>query len=62
MTILFQIATFLFVLSILGLLRYTTNFFVATFSNPPKKIEYTDREILLIGSILSFIITYLIFL
>ena len=62
MEILFQIKTFIFVFSLLGALKFLTNFLVATFSNPPKTIEYTDRQIVLIGSFLSYIITYLIFL
>jgi len=57
-----QIYTFLFIFCLLAVFRTVTNFFVSIFSNPPKKIEYTDKETILIGVFLSYIITYLIFL
>lgn len=62
MEVLFQITTFVFVFSILGTIKYLVNFIRSAFSNPPKTIEYTDRQIILLGSFVSFIITYLIFL
>lgn len=62
MEILFKISTFLFVFSLLGIVKSLFNFSTAIFSNPPKKIEYTDKETILIGFFLSYIITYLIFL
>lgn len=62
MEILFKISTFLFVFSLLGVIKNLFNFSTAIFSNPPKKIEYTDKQIILIGLFLSYIITYLIFL
>jgi len=62
MEILFKISTFLFVFSLLGISKNTVKFLTAIFSNPPKKIEYTDKETILIGFFLSYIITYLIFL
>lgn len=62
MEILFQLYTLIFVFSILGILKYTVNFLVATFSTPPKKIEFTEREIITLGFFISYIITYIIFL
>jgi hypothetical protein len=62
MEILFQLYTLIFVFSIIGILKYTVSFLVATFSNPPKKIEFTDREITILGFFISYIITYIIFL
>jgi len=62
MVILFHLYTLIFIFSILGVLKYVTSFLIATFSNPPKKIENTNKEIVLIGFFISYIITYIIFL
>ncbi len=62
MELLFQIETFLFIFSLLGFFKICSNFLMATFSNPPKTIEYTDRQLIVIASFVSYIITYLIFL
>lgn len=57
-----QIYTFLFIFSLLGFFKSLINFLLLIFSNPPKKLEYTDKEVTIIGVFLSYIITYLIFL
>jgi len=62
MELLFQIKTFLFIFSLLGFFKYGVNFLTSTFSNPPKTIEYTDRQLIILASFVSYIITYLIFL
>ena len=62
MEILIRIYTLIFLFSILGFLKYFISFLVAVFSNPPKKIEFTDKELVLIGFFISYIITYIIFL
>jgi len=58
---LLPISTFLFILSSLVLLRFTFNLIISLFSNPPKKYEFGVYEPLLYLTILSYIITFLIY-
>lgn len=61
MELLFRASTFVLVFSTFVVLKYMVNFLMAIFSNPPKPIEYTERQLVVVGSFLSYIITYLIF-
>jgi hypothetical protein len=54
-------STFLFIISILILFRFSFNLFISIFSNPPKKYEFDLYEPLLYITLLSYIITFLIY-
>jgi len=54
------ILTFLFVFSIMALIRLLVNFLRALLSTPPKKFELVESEIIIYGTLLSYIITYII--
>jgi hypothetical protein len=56
------ISFFLFVFSLIALLRLGFNFTRALFSNPPKPFEMSISETTIYGIFLSYIITYLIFI
>jgi hypothetical protein len=60
--ILNKIFTFIFIFSCIYSLSVIFEFFGATFSNPPKSIEYSDKKKLYIGMVISYILTYLIFI
>jgi hypothetical protein len=60
MTILHPILGFIFVFSVLALVRFTFNFLRALLSTPPKPIEVTFNETVFYGLFISYIITYLI--
>lgn len=58
---LLPVSTFLFIISILILFRFSFNLFISIFSNPPKKYEFDLYEPLLYITLLSYIITFLIY-
>jgi len=59
--VLSPILTFLFIISTLILIRFVFNLFMSIFSNPPKKYEFDLYEPLLYLTLLSYIITFLIY-
>jgi hypothetical protein len=50
---------FLFLFSILYVLRIVFRFMSALLQNPPKKLILSDRELFLINITISYIITYI---
>jgi hypothetical protein len=54
------ILLFLLIYSILAVIRFVGNFFIAILSTPPKKFEASLIETIIYGVFLSYIITYLI--
>jgi hypothetical protein len=55
-----QILTFIFIFSVISLVRLCVNFFRALLSNPPKPFEFEKYETVTYGLFVSYIITYLI--
>jgi hypothetical protein len=51
---------FLFVLSVLNILKLTFAFIGALLQNPPKKLVLSNRELIFFYITLSYIITFLI--
>jgi len=60
MTVFYPILGFLFVFSVLALIRFMFNFLRALLSTPPKPIDIKLTETIFYGVFLSYIITYLI--
>ncbi len=58
--VLSYLSVFVFVFSILLLLKNAFNFIGALLSNPPKKFQVTSRETLYIGLASSYFITFII--
>jgi hypothetical protein len=56
------ISTFIFTLSVVVLLKFLVSMGVSTYSNPPKPYEFTKNEPILYMVLLSYIITYLIYI
>lgn len=56
------VLTFIFVFSLIWVLRAAFIFFSALFSNPPKPFEISKVEVLAQGLLISYIITFLIHL
>jgi len=56
------ISTLIFVFCILSTVKLALNFFRAVFSDPPKQFTLTKTENIVYGVVLSYIITYLIYL
>jgi hypothetical protein len=54
------IIIFLFIFSLLSIIRLITNFLRALLSNPPKKFELDRSALIYYGTCISFIITILI--
>jgi hypothetical protein len=54
-----NIFLFVFTFSILGVFRVAFKLFVSLFGNPPKKLELSNRETILLGLFISYIITYI---
>jgi hypothetical protein len=52
---------FIFVFSVMALLRLSFNFLRAIFSDPPKPFEMDNKETIMYGLFISYIITYLIY-
>lgn len=52
---------FVFIFSIMALLKLVFDFSRAIFSNPPKPFEINKWETLIYGLFVSYIITYLIY-
>jgi hypothetical protein len=53
---------FIFVFSILGLVRLLINFIKSVSSTPPVPFEQTTTELFLIGGFVAYIITFIIYL
>jgi len=54
--------TFLAVFSLVSVIRLIINFVSALISNPPKKLELSEGALTIYGLLLSYLITYLIFI
>lgn len=52
---------FIFIFSIMALLKLGFDFFRAIYSNPPKPFEMTKLSTLMFGLIISYIITFIIY-
>jgi hypothetical protein len=52
---------FILVFAIIALLKLLMNFLRALLSDPPKPFELTERENVIYGLFISYIITYIIF-
>jgi len=55
------LSSFIAVFSTIAIIRLIVNFVSALLSNPPKKMEFSDRVLTIYGLFLSYIITFLIF-
>jgi hypothetical protein len=55
-----SLSVFIFIFCILITLKYISGFLSALFSDPPKKFDVTNKEQLLIGGSLSYILTFII--
>jgi hypothetical protein len=53
---------FLLIFSILSLVKLCFNFLSAVFSNPPKEFELTNTENLIYGLLITYILTYIIYI
>jgi hypothetical protein len=62
MSFIIPVLTFLFLFSIMALIRLVFNFLRALLSTPPKPFELMVHEVAIYGIFLSYIITYLIHL
>lgn len=62
LNLLTPILTFIFIFSLIWVLRTAFIFFSALFSNPPKPFEISKSEVLVHGLLISYIITFLIHL
>jgi hypothetical protein len=60
MTNINTIYIFIFVFSILAVLRVTLKFFISLLQPEPQKMEWSSRETFLMGVFISYIITFLI--
>ena len=52
--------TFIFCFAIIYVVRYVVDFLIKFFSNPPQRITMDIKEQLIGGSVIAYIITYLI--
>jgi len=53
-------STFIFIFSLLGIIRTIVNFISSLLSDPPKPLNLTNRELLINGLFFSYVITYII--
>ena len=60
MTSINTIYLFIFVFSIVVVLRTTFRFIISLLQEQPKKLEISGRETIFLGLFISYIITYLI--
>jgi hypothetical protein len=51
---------FFFIFSILFNIRILFKFIVLILQNPPKKLELTKKELLIVGITFSYLLTYII--
>jgi hypothetical protein len=51
---------FIFIFSLLGILRILSMFIVSLLQNPPKEMVISKRETILFGVFISYVITYLL--
>lgn len=56
------ISTFVFVFTLISVMRIGVNFITALLSSPPRKLEIGQRELIYYGLSISYIITFLIYL
>jgi hypothetical protein len=54
--------TYIFIFSLLAIIRLGVSFFSSLLSNPPKPITLEKSEIIVYGAFLSYVITFLIYL
>jgi hypothetical protein len=55
-----NISLFVFIFSLLGVLRVFVNFLTSVFRNPPQMLVMSKLDIILFGLFLSYTITYLL--
>jgi len=51
---------FIFIFSLLGVLRVVIKTLVSLFRDPPTPVELTSRETIVFGLFLSYVLTYII--
>jgi len=56
------LSIFMAVFSSIAIIKLVINFVGALFSNPPKKFVIGDRALIIHGFLLSYLITYIIYL
>ena len=56
------LSIFMAVFSSIALIKIVISFISALFSNPPKKFVIGDRALIIYGFLLSYLITYIIYL
>jgi hypothetical protein len=61
-TIIYPILTFLFILAMLIIFRFFINLFNSIYSEPPKKYEFNRYEPTIYLALISYIITFLIYI
>lgn len=59
-TIMIYVSIFVFIFSVLSILRLGINFLTSVLSNPPKKLEVGQKDLIYYGIVISYIITFLI--
>jgi len=62
LNILLPILTFIFTFSIIWVIKTTFMFFSALLSTPPKPFEISKLEVLIHGLLISYIITFSIYI
>jgi hypothetical protein len=55
-----NIFLFIFIFSLLGVIRVFINFLSSVFKNPPQRLIMTKYEMTIFGLFLSYVITYLL--
>lgn len=55
-----NIFLFLFIFSVLAVIKTTLTLLIGVFSNPPQKVVFTNTENIFLGVFLSYIITYIL--
>jgi hypothetical protein len=55
-----NIFLFVFIFSLLGVVRVLAKTIVSLFRTPPTKVEFTNLETIVFGLFMSYIITYLL--
>lgn len=59
---LYPITAFLFILSLIFIVKFLFNLAMSVFSNPPKKYEFDKYESIIYIFLISYILTFLIFI
>lgn len=55
-----EVLFFLFIFSILIMIRSTFVVISALYQNPPQKVEFSDKALIILGISISYFFTYLI--